>query len=680
MFRAHDGTLLLAAQPKDNICNIWSSASGTVRGPWHCYSNATNRGFNNPSLAQASDPKSLALFYHAPKYYGSAVYGASAAGPRGPWVSHTISNDSKRMEYGKDQLFVHPCEDPFAWFDVKAQRFRMVVHSFRMGLLCGAGTTVPCGTSPNGSNGSSVDLLTGCSAAGCSPLGGFASSGGASPFDGWRFHEDSAAFDWRVPVVGGGSELFRRRERPSLLFDEDGKVFLYTSVSPAGGKRQMYTHGVEVLTPDGVGGPVPLKSDDTEWTGTRPFVVGTGDGGELAQFPASLSRFGTSDNLLLIAAGNPDMFMPRGGFGREWASYTDGASFVEVGPKHPTDGNPRKGVACVPTGDERLTCIPFRLQVDTSVPGNRSGVAVAHVWQAGSASGPPTRMVGTVNVSVVLNGPGGTDGPQYPSHWGFVPDMVTPIAMEKEWLLTMYGDRNPQRNEDKAGPPQYDLVALTSPRSDGKKWRQKALIKNNTGLDNTTSGPCSAPSENDMVQLPGGALAVFYRNQAGPSHGYSTNIPLCVQLSRSGGEHWSPPCQLSAAGGSSGVPHGVEPKVLVVGQWLVVISGRNGLFAHYTNLSNVASLSACKPAPWRAFNIAELHNRYYAGTPQAFSNATVAGTGGGDETTGYMGAILTSDARGIVICYDRTVSHAEEIVESMMHYNTIYCFTLRTPS
>ena len=112
---------------------------------------------------------------------------------------------------------------------------------------------------------------------------------------------------------------------------------------------------------------------------------------------------------------------------------------------------------------------------------------------------------------------------------------------------------------------------------------------------------------------------------------------------------------------------------MVVGQWLVVISGRNGLFAHYTNVSNIASLSACKPVPWSAFNIAELHNRYYAGTPQAFSNATVAGTGGGDETTGYMGAILASDARGIVICYDRTVSHAQadEIVETTMHYNTI---------
>eukprot|EP01052_Picozoa_sp_SAG31_P032652 SAG31_NODE_3601_length_4085_cov_1.880582_8_plen_68_part_00 len=45
----------------------------------------------------------------------------------------------------------------------------------------------------------------------------------------------------------------------------------------------------------------------------------------LYQFPASLSRFGRSDSLLLIAAGNPDGFMPHGGWGREFASYDDGA-------------------------------------------------------------------------------------------------------------------------------------------------------------------------------------------------------------------------------------------------------------------------------------------------------------------------------------------------------------------
>ena len=39
------------------------------------------------------------------------------------------------------------------------------------------------------------------------------------------------------------------------------------------------------------------------------------------------------------------------------------------------------------------------------------------------------------------------------------------------------------------------------------------------------------PSENDVVALPGGELAAFYRNMDGPATGYSTNIPLCVQVS-----------------------------------------------------------------------------------------------------------------------------------------------------
>eukprot|EP01051_Picozoa_sp_SAG22_P002173 SAG22_NODE_95_length_20791_cov_40.318514_13_plen_517_part_00 len=248
VFRAGDGTLLLAAQPKDNICNVWRSDSGGARGPWSCHSNATNQGFNNPSLAAAERSDRLVLFYHAPKFWGSAVYGATAQNdPDGAWLKHAVSNSSRRMEYGHDQLFIHPCEDPFGWFDRKAQRFRMLTHTFRMGMICGAGTTQLCG--------GGVDLSTGCSAAGCEPLGGFASSAGPAPFDGWTYHEDSLAFDWQVPTTGGGSDAFRRRERPSLLFDDDGRVYLYTSVSPADGKRQMCTHGVEVLLPFGVGGP-----------------------------------------------------------------------------------------------------------------------------------------------------------------------------------------------------------------------------------------------------------------------------------------------------------------------------------------------------------------------------------------------------------------------------------------
>ena len=86
---------------------------------------------------------------------------------------------------------------------------------------------------------------------------------------------------------------------------------------------------------------------------TKPVLVATGDGSFLAQFPSSLNRFGSSDSLLLIAQvwsmcfallilphfnksslpetsegwavqGNTDAEMPKGGFGRNFASYDDG--------------------------------------------------------------------------------------------------------------------------------------------------------------------------------------------------------------------------------------------------------------------------------------------------------------------------------------------------------------------
>ena len=70
-------------------------------------------------------------------------------------------------------------------------------------------------------------------------------------------------------------------------------------------------------------------------------------------------------------AGNGDAEMPHGGFGREFASADDGDTWAEVGPPHPTDGNPRKGVAFVPQhekGRDQLTCVPFRLQVAPATP------------------------------------------------------------------------------------------------------------------------------------------------------------------------------------------------------------------------------------------------------------------------------------------------------------------------
>ena len=103
------------------------------------------------------------------------------------------------------------------------------------------------------------------------------------------------------------------------------------------------------------------------WSGTKPVLVATGSAppAELCEFPSSLNRFGNSSSLLLIAQGNTDAEMPhvrapgstasalghprrspatplrsnpsycrQGGFGREFASYDDGASWHEIGPAH----------------------------------------------------------------------------------------------------------------------------------------------------------------------------------------------------------------------------------------------------------------------------------------------------------------------------------------------------------
>eukprot|EP01048_Picozoa_sp_COSAG05_P029077 COSAG05_NODE_9377_length_628_cov_0.926276_1_plen_164_part_10 len=144
------------------------------------------------------------------------------------------------------------------------------------------------------------------------------------------------------------------------------------------------------------------------WSGTKPVLVATGSAppAALCEFPSSLNRFGNSSSLLLIAQGNTDAEMPHGGFGREFASYDDGSSWHEVGPAHPTDGKPRKGVACIPgagaRANDELACIPFRLHVNESVPGNCSAFEPSLVWHAGSSMTKPTRVVDTVNISINL--------------------------------------------------------------------------------------------------------------------------------------------------------------------------------------------------------------------------------------------------------------------------------------
>jgi hypothetical protein len=257
IFRSSSGKLLLAVIGQG--CAVYSSESAD--GPWTC-ANVT-KDFNNPTLVPMPNDQ-VVLFCHDCAgdriQWGDSVSGVMGA-VEGPWTVVSSSQDDDPTRLG--QLFLHPAEDPFAWWDAKARRFRMLTHTFRMGMVCGAGTATACGS--------------GAALGGGEPMGALASSGGPQPFANWTYNEASLAYGWSVPVAGGDGggdskddemeveeEIMRRRERPFLLFDDDGKVYLFTAVSPANTSLHMYTHVQEVKLPAGVGAPATSSSGRSE--------------------------------------------------------------------------------------------------------------------------------------------------------------------------------------------------------------------------------------------------------------------------------------------------------------------------------------------------------------------------------------------------------------------------------
>lgn len=175
--------LLLAVIGQKNAVYTASSADG----PW--VSAKTNGvDYNNPTLVPRLDG-SVVLYCHDcahdPVGYGDSamgVLGKPAAGGGYQWQEWAAPagvQDGDPTRQG--QLFIHPMEDPFAWWDAASKRFRMLTHTFRMGMVCGAGTTVPCG--------GGAELLGG------EPMGALASSGGEHPFANWTYHEDMLAYN-----------------------------------------------------------------------------------------------------------------------------------------------------------------------------------------------------------------------------------------------------------------------------------------------------------------------------------------------------------------------------------------------------------------------------------------------------------------------------------------------------
>ena len=189
-------------------------------------------------------------------------------------------------------------------------------------------------------------------------------------------------------------------------------------------------------------------------------------------------------------------------------------------------------MACTPGAGahaaDQLTCIPFRLHVNESVPDNHSAFEPSLVWQAGSSPAQPTRIVSTVNVSVNLPVPATMDMPLYPGRFGLVPDMATPIRVKHEgsekWFLTMYGVVNGSGG----------IVGLTS--TNGVEWTMLSIISRIL----PAGAPCSEADEDAVARLPDGRLAIYYRN-SGPGGAWSSNVPLCTQVSGDEGLTWSEP-------------------------------------------------------------------------------------------------------------------------------------------
>ncbi len=212
--RANDGTYLLFS-----IKNQPLLASQSLSGPW-TQVNWTS-ACNNP--APLIRPGSDAIYVYCHGGPNKQGYGAAIGMTWTPhwnsslWYNAVSSvNRSETDLYHNNQLFAHPVEDPFAWYqdDMRgnSDSYHLLMHGFRMGML---NQTCP------GSDGNAY--------------GAYASA--PTPFGPWRFQESRVAYHGLIEFSDGTSMCMKNRERPHLLLDKvSGRpTHLYNGVCPESG-------------------------------------------------------------------------------------------------------------------------------------------------------------------------------------------------------------------------------------------------------------------------------------------------------------------------------------------------------------------------------------------------------------------------------------------------------------
>ena len=121
IFREAGGQKRLLLAVIGQGCAVYIAADAS--GPWRC-ANVTS-DYNNPTLVPRPDG-SVVLYCHDCAHdrigwgdSASGVMGASATGPWSEWKPPAGGQDGDPTRLG--QLFIHPMEDPFAWYDAAAR-------------------------------------------------------------------------------------------------------------------------------------------------------------------------------------------------------------------------------------------------------------------------------------------------------------------------------------------------------------------------------------------------------------------------------------------------------------------------------------------------------------------------------------------------------------------------------
>lgn len=199
-------------------------------------------------------------------------------------------------------------------------------------------------------------------------------------------------------------------------------------------------------------------------------------------------------------------------------------------------------------------------------------------------------------------------------------------------------------------------VTLFKSTDGGREWAQLSVVSAAGADPACTYGL----TEHDFEVLADGRVMGVFRTHGG------SNVPMCYSFSADGGATWTA-LKPFAPGG----PHGVEPKLALLANGMLVVSGgRFGLFLWVSPDGAGAS--------WVAFNVAAHHNAAISDPSLQFDAQFVNATANKGWSTSYTSIVpMRSVGEGsLLYCYDRLANGWKQPPGPYGKANTIFCVRL----